>query len=184
MHILKIPEQQLYDERDSMFYKIPATTLHLEHSLVAISKWEAKWQKPFLDLHTEKTVEEVMDYIRCMCVEPEDEYDPRVWLALSRKDVKEIEDYISNKMTASTVTNHGGKGPQRRAQIITSELLYYYLSAFGIPFDCENWHLARLMMLIQIAAAEQQGGKKMPRNEMISQRNALNKARQAKMRPR
>ena len=181
MHLLKIPEQQLYDESTSTFVHIPDTTLHLEHSLYAISKWEAKWNKPFLDQHTEKTPEEITDYIRCMCVDPEESYDPRVWNALSRRDVQSIENYISAKMTASTV-NIRDKKPQRKAQVITSELLYYYLSAFGIPFDCEHWHLARLMMLIQIASVEQQGGKKMPRNEMISQRNALNRARQAKMR--
>lgn len=178
---IKIPAQKVYDENTSTFYEIKETVLHLEHSLIAISKWEAKWQKPFLDHNTQKTVEEITDYIRCMCTDSEESIDTNVWKALSRRDVKRIEEYISDKMTASTVNNRNKK-PQRKAQVLTSELLYYYMSALGIPFDCESWHFSRLIMLIQIAAAEQQGSQKMPRNEMIAQRNALNKARQAKMR--
>jgi hypothetical protein len=178
---IKIPAQKVYDENTSTFYDLKDTVLHLEHSLIAISKWESKWQKPFLDQTTPKTVEEITDYIRCMCVDEEEVIDPYIWKALSRRDAKRIEEYISNKMTASTVNNRNKK-PQKKAQVFTSELIYYYMSALGIPFECENWHFSRLMMLIQIAVVEQQGPQKMPRNEMISQRNALNKARQAKMR--
>ena len=180
MLTLKIPAQDVYDESTNTFYNIKDTTIHLEHSLLAISKWEAKHQKPFLDNREQKTVDEVIDYIKCMCVDPEDSFEPEVWKALSRKDIQKIEKYILDKMTASTVNVHN-KSPQRRSQTITSELLYYYMSALSIPFDCENWHLSRLMMLIQIAAVEQQGPQKMPASEMIAQRNALNKARQAKM---
>lgn len=182
MLIIKVPAQKLYDEETAMFYDIGETTLHLEHSLLAISKWETKYQKPFLDAKTQKTIEEIMAYVECMSLDPEDAVDPRVWKAISRKDIKRIEDYISDKKTATTISNvknRGGK--QRRAQIITSELLYYYMSTLGIPFECETWHLSRLMMLIQVAAIEQQGPQKMPRNEMLSQRKALNRARNAKM---
>ena len=181
MFILKIPTQKIYDEATSTFHHIDGITLHLEHSLVAISKWEMKWQKPFLDPNAERTIEEVRDYIKCMCIDDQETLNQDVWKCISRKDIKDIEDYISNKMTASTVNNRNKKS-QRKSQILTSELLYYYLSALNIPFECETWHLSRLIMLLQIAAAEQQTPQKMPKNEMIAQRNALNKARQAKMR--
>jgi hypothetical protein len=180
MKIVNVPEQKIYDEASSTFYDIEPTTLRLEHSLQAISKWESKWKKPFLDPTVTKTPDEVLDYIRCMLVDPEDDIDPNVWKAISRKDLKEIEMYISNSMTATTVSNKKtGKAASKK---MTSELLYYYMSALGIPFDCDSWHLSRLLMLIQVAAVEQQGPKKMPKNEMISQRNELNRIRQAKMR--
>lgn len=179
---IKIPAQKIYDEDTATFYDVKETTIHLEHSLLAISKWEAKWKKPFLDAKTEKSIEEIMDYIRCMCIESEDDVDPIIWKALSRQEVRRIENYISDKMTASTVTQREQKrASSKKQQVITSELLYYYMSELKIPFSCEMWHLGRLMMLIQIASVSQQPNKKMPKGANISQRKALNASRKKRL---
>lgn len=175
-----VPAQKVFDEDTSTFYDIPETTLHLEHSLLAVSKWESIWQIPFLDNKKQKTPEQVLSYVQCMCL---DEVNPMVIKALTRKNVEQINDYLSNKMTATWISESAKNGAKKGSgKVITSELLYYYMSALQIPFTCETWNLQRLIMLIEVASLEQQPAKKMPKNEIISQRNALNKARQAKMR--
>lgn len=172
--VITVPEKEFYDERSKRFISTKKTTLQLEHSLLSITKWESKWHKPYLS-KTQKTEEEAMDYIRCMCLNKD--VDPMVFRAISAKQAKEIADYINNPMTATTIKRRENR-PSK--EIITNELVYFWMTSFSIPFDpCEKWHFNRLMTLIEIASIKNQPSKKMPKGQAARERAALNAQRRA-----
>ena len=172
---ITIPGKELYDEETGLFITIKDTTVVMEHSLLSISKWESKWHKPYLSREP-KTNEENIDYLRCMCLTQG--IDPKVFLALDQRSAKAIGDYIADPMTATTI-KHRDNRPSR--EIITNEIIYYWMADLGIPFDpCQKWHFNHLMTLIQVAFAKQQPEKKMSRKEMLAERKMLNSQRRAK----
>lgn len=174
---ITIPERELYDSENNRFIDIPRTTLILEHSLLSISKWESKWHKAWLTSE-KKTGEEAIDYIRCMTVNQN--VNPLVYLALTKANQKAIEAYINDPMTATTISNQKNNKKNSR-EIITSELIYYWMCELGIPFQpCEKWHINRLLMLIEVASIKKQPDKKMSKAATMRQNHSLNAARRAK----
>lgn len=174
-----VPEQELFDEVKQEFTTIRPQKLQLEHSLVSISKWESKWKKPFLS-KTPKTSEETLDYIRCMTITqnvPKETYH-----MLPSVIIQEIQDYIGDEMTATTfnTSNSGDKNKE----VITSELIYYWMIAHNIPFECQKWHLNRLITLINICGIKNQPPKKRSRSEIVNQNRNLNKARRKQLQTR
>ncbi len=169
-----VPGTELFDESTEMFVHTEDTQLELEHSLLAISKWESKWCKPFLlkDKNDTLTPSEFFDYIKCMTVTSNVSKD--VYNALTPQNIKAIIDYIDRPMTATTITDNS-KSPFRK-EIITSELIYYWMVAYQIPFECETWNIHRLLMLIRICNAKN-NPKKMSKREILMQNRALNAAR-------
>ena len=173
--VITIPGKEMYDEQIEEFVYTKPTTLTLEHSLLSISKWEAKWHKPYLS-REEKTREELVDYIRCMSLSSN--VDPKIYRTLNRAAIDKIVEYIKDPMTATTISS-SNKKPSR--EIVTSELIYYWMTALNIPFEpCQKWHLNRLLMLIEVASIKSQPPKKMPRSEVMRRNSALNAARRAK----
>ena len=155
---LVVPATEVYDEELEKFRTYPEKILMLEHSLVSISKWESKWCKPYLN--SQLTAEESRDYVRCMTLTqnvPDDVYG-----RLTRQNYKEIDDYISAPMTATTISNIDSKKKPvfGKTQTITSEVIYGWMIAFNIPAEYQKWHLSRLMMLIEVCNAQQNPKKK------------------------
>lgn len=176
---ITVPEQELYDEEKEEFLTIPKQTLVLEHSLISISKWEAKWKKPYMDDKQPKTTEETLDYIRCMTVQPK-KLDPIVYKGLTKENVDAITDYINDPMTATTISHYGPKKLGKK-ETITSELIYYWMVAQNVPTEYEMWHINRLMTLLEICAIKNDPNpKKMSRSAIGKQNRALNAARRAK----
>lgn len=173
---ITIPETELWDEVNEEFITIKEKTLQLEHSLVSLSKWESKWCKPFLS-NDKKTNEEILDYIKCMTITQN--VDPDVYNYLTPNNKKEIDEYIKAPMTATWFSEDKSKGPNR--EIITSEIIYYYMFALGIPMECQKWHLNRLITQIRVCSIKNQPPKKMSRNEIMSRNAALNAARRKKL---
>lgn len=173
MLTIVVPEIDDYDPKTQTFTFYKKEVLTLEHSLVSISKWESKWKKPFLS-EEEKTPEEILDYIRCMTVSPAN-VDPIVYTHLPMSAIKRINEYIADPMTATTIREE--RGAKRSREIITSELIYYWMIALQIPFECQKWHLSRLMTLIRICNIKNEPEKKMSRGEIYRQNSALNAAR-------
>ena len=173
---LTIPAQDLYNESTNEFIYQGPVDLELEHSLFSISKWEAKFEKPFLGNTNKKDRSETLEYIKMMCITPG--IDDSVFSRLSESDFKAINDYISAPMTATTFSNLNNK-PSR--EVITSELIYYYMTALNIPFSCEHWHFSRLLTLIKVCNIKNSPGKKIPPREVMSRNRALNAKRRAKL---
>lgn len=174
---ITIPESEDWDEVNEMFVnKIPSKTLSLEHSLVSISKWEAKWHKPFLAKH-EKSIEEILDYIKCMTITQNVSDD--VYKRLTNGNIQEIYEYINNPMTATWFTDE--KKTSNTREQVTSELIYYWMVAFGIPHNFEKWHLNRLLTLIRICNIKCNPPKKMSKREIMKNNEMLNNARRIKL---
>lgn len=178
--IITVPEQELFDGDTNTFHTIKETTFKIEHSLVAIAKWESKWHVAFLDDKVEKTDEMMIDYIKCMTITQN--VDPEVYYHIPTEIIKEINDYIGDPMTATTFSNVN-KGPGT-GEFVTNELVYYWMIASNIPLECEKWHFNRLMTLIRVCSEKNQPSKKMNRRDMINQNRALNEARKKAMHTR
>lgn len=177
LHI-KVPAREFYDESIGEFVYVDEQTLVMEHSLISISKWEAKWKKPYLS-NDQKTKEELFDYLKCMTVKPS-KVDPMVYRALSKENLKDIYDYIQDPMTATTINEPKQSG---RKEVLTSEVIYYYMIAQNIPIELEKWHINRLITLIKVCAIKNNPNqKKMSRSAIAKQNRALNAARKAKYR--
>lgn len=173
-----IPSGEIWDEKNEMFITLKSSTkIQLEHSLVSISKWEQKWHKPFL-IEGEKTIEETIDYIRCMTLTKN--VDPNVYLFITPENIKDVKSYIDDPMTATWFNDKDGKGKINREQI-TSELIYYWMTVFNIPSEYQKWHLNRLITLIKICNIKNGKEKKKSKAETIRDYAALNAARRKKL---
>lgn len=173
---LSVRGGEFYDERSNLFIEVKPTKIRLEHSLVSVSKWEAKWRKPFFSQTERKTLAESRDYIRCMTLTQN--VDPNVYLAIDDRLMEEVNEYISAERTATTFTDQGVARGKR--EVITSELIYWMMVNYGIPFECQKWHLSRLMTLIRICTIKAGKPKKMSKRDVMAQNRALNAARKAK----
>lgn len=170
-----IPSIELWNEEKQEFVTVKGTTLKLEHSLVSLSKWESKWCKPFLSKE-DKTPEETLDYIKCMTLTQN--VDPNVYQCISNENINKIVTYINEPMTATTFREES-KGGSR--EIITAELIYYWMIALTIPFECQKWHLNRLLTLIRVCNIKNQPPKKMSKREIMSRNASLNAARRKQL---
>ena len=176
---ITIPSAELWDEDKEEFVYTKEQTLQLEHSLVSLSKWESKWCKAFLSKH-EKTFEETVDYVKCMTLTQNVNSD--VYQYLTNKNIAEINRYIEAPMTA-TYFSDNKIGKTSREQI-TSELIYYWMVALNIPFECQKWHLNRLLTLVKVCNIKNQPPKKRSRKEILSRNAALNAARRKQLNTR
>lgn len=171
---ITIHAQELWDEATERFVYVKEQTITLEHSLVSISKWESKWHVPFFS-KDDKTPEMLIDYIRCMNLTQH--VDPVIFNYLSADNHKAIQNYIEDPRSATTFGEQGG--PPNR-EIITSELIYFWMVTWRIPFECQRWHINRLLNLIRICGIKNQQPKKMSQREIMSRNAALNAARRKK----
>lgn len=177
MLTLFIEGGELFNEATGEFIKVSPTTLQLEHSLISLSKWESNWCIPFLT-DTPKTVEQTVDYIRCMTITQH--VDPNVYLYINDSHIHSVNEYIGAKMTATWFSE--SKRSARNREQITAELIYYSMIAYNIPFECQKWHLNRLLTLIQVCSIKNDPDKhKMSKNEIMRRNSALNAARKAKL---
>lgn len=169
---LNVSSKEFWDEASEIFITVEPRTLVLEHSLISISKWEQRHHKPFL--HGDKTNEELLDYIRCMVIG-----NPPDALHLDVAELSLVQDYIADPMTATTFNDRNGR---KNREIVTSEVIYYWMFSYGIPKECEKWHLNSLMTLIRVFSFKNSEQKKMTTKEATMYQHQLNQARRAKHR--
>ena len=173
-----IPKQDMWDESRGEFIPIEEHKLTLEHSLVSLTKWESKWCKPFLSPE-EKTQEQVRDYIRCMVME--EEYDDNFVYAIPPKEMKRIESYIAKDQTASTIPEEKNSKEPKSNELMTSELIYYYLGQIQcLTPRIENWHLSRVLMLIRVASFKQKPEKELDKKQALAQCEDIREANMRK----
>lgn len=172
---ITIPAIEQWDELNQEFVYINAVDLRLEHSLISISKWEAKWCKPFLS-NKDKTFEETIDYVRCMTLNSD--VDDEVYEHLTSDNIKKIDEYINAPMTATYFSKSSSSGT---AEVITSELIYYWMISQNIPFECQKWHINRLITLIRVCVLKNLPPKKMSSQEIMRRNAALNEERKKRL---
>lgn len=178
MFLLTIPEQEFWNEKTGEFIQVKETNLQLEHSLISLKKWESKWHKPFLG-KGDKTNEEILDYIRCMTIGHVS--DPKIYNYISQKTITDIIAYIDDPMTATWFSNDKKVGAAKKNnEIITNEIIYYWMISLNIPVEFQKWHLNQLLTLIKVVNIKNEPKKKMSKRDELKQRSALNAARRAK----
>lgn len=174
---IKVPlSPEEWDEEKEEFTESKVQVLCLEHSLISLSKWESKWCKPFLS-STSKTTEEVLDYIKFMTITQN--VKDEVYDHLTQSNLEEINKYIDAPMTATTFSED--KNGKRNREIVTAELIYYWMISLQIPFECQKWHINRLLTLIRVCNIKNQPPKKMSKRDIISRNAALNAARRQQL---
>lgn len=165
--------EDLFDDELQEFVEQERFTLELEHSLVTLSKWEAVWEKPYMGSE-KKTTEEVMGYVKAMCLTPD--VPPEVFQKLNAEHFAAINKYVDSKMSATWFNEKPAPG---RKEIITSEIIYYWMISLNIPLECEHWHLNRLITLIKVCSQKNAPAKKMNKADMAAERHKLNAQRRA-----
>lgn len=170
-----IPGGSYYDEVRNVFLDVPSTPIQLEHSLLSISRWESKWNRSYFN-DGPKTEEEKLDYIKDMTITQN--VNPLIYKVIPNSVKRQIELYCASPMTATTISRKAEK-PHKRA-VITSELVYFWMITYGIPFECEKWHLNRLMTLIEICSIKNTPPKKMSQKDLIAHHRAVNAQRRSK----
>lgn len=175
---ISVSGKEWFDDNRQIFVSSKPYVLHLEHSLLSIAKWEAKWKIPFPYDNTKLTDEQYLDYIRCMTINPPQ--DPLVYANISVKSLNEIRDYIGDKRTATKIYRKKKPDPRAPKDRITAELIYYWMISYNIPFECQKWHLSQLMALIDVCSFKSEKPDKTPKNQLMRERSAMNMARRAK----
>ena len=172
---LRIPDQELWDPIKERFISVKGCEINLEHSLESISKWESKWHIPFHDDRKQKTFEQNIDYVRCMCLTPN--VDPGIFKYLTERNVNDIIEYIGDSATATWFNDAANRKTGKR-EIITSEIIYYWMTIYNIPESYQTWHLNKLMTLLRVCAEKNNPDKKKVKSgNLAAQRRALNAAR-------
>ena len=169
---ITIPAVEEWDEARQEFISTKETELCLEHSLVSISKWESKWHKHFIG-NRDLTSEMLIDYIRCMTLTQN--VNPEVYYTMNDDIITQIKNYIDDAQSATWFAESNEKKYSR--DIITSEIIYYWMIALQIPFECQKWHLNRLLTLIRVCNEKNQPEKKMSQAEVMRRNRELNEAR-------
>lgn len=154
--ILTIPGKEYFNEDTNEFFKIEEKTIRLKHSLLSLSKWEAKYERPFLDVRRPPDYEETLDYIRFMTLTQN--VDPGLYRLLTNDHIKLVNEYISANMTGTTFGNDKN-APKKRSNPMSAEVIYYYMSKFNIPWECQKWHLNRLLTLIRVCGIKESPSK-------------------------
>lgn len=175
---IEIPAIEGYSDTDNTFINFKGIVLSLEHSLVSVSKWESKWCVPFLS-NSEKSPLETLDYIKCMTITQN--VDENVYHLLTQQHIEAIREYINAPMSATTISSSDRRGSR---EIVTSEIIYYWMIAMNIPFECQKWHLNRLLMLINVCSIKQEPPKKLRGRSLAKSNSALNAQRLAATRTR
>lgn len=183
MRAFTIPSFEGFNETTEEFFKVKETTLQLEHSLISLKTWEQKWHKPFIgsaESKTSKTKEQLIDYIRCMTINKN--VDPLVYYVIPQTVMNEISDYIDDPMTATWFSDYNTIGAaKRKGDVITAEIIYYWMIELGVPVEFEKWHLNSLLTLIRVISEMRNKNNKKVNKMSIADRNALNMKRRAQL---
>lgn len=179
MLTIKVPPSEYFDEESGTFFTAKETVLQLEHSLISLAKWESKWKKPFLGKER-KTPEQMLDYVRCMTLTQN--VNPWVYGGLTTENFERINRYIDDPMTATWFREDRNRRPGR--EVITAEIIYYWMIALNIPSEYQKWHLNRLLTLIRVCNEKNAPQRKMSRREVLAWQRAQNEARKRRLHTR
>jgi hypothetical protein len=175
-----VKEDEFFNPTTQEFVEIKPVIIKLEHSLISVAKWEAIWEVPFLPTKgkTEglRGAEQQRSYIECMIIGKTQEHIPYI---LFQQYSPIIRNYIEKSHSATTIRRRGPKIVSR--QVITSEVIYYWMIKYGVPLQCEKWHFNRLLKLLEVCEIKETPAKKnrVSRKEAINEIYRLNAERRA-----
>jgi hypothetical protein len=172
--IVNVAMQEGYDHQKKEFVTLVGFDLKLEHSLVSLSKWESNFKKPFLS-DDPKTEEETLWYIKAMILNKK--VPPELFARLKPSHAEAINEYINDTMTATWFNETNNR--RRNTEVITAEIIYYWMIEFGIPVEFQHWHLERLLTLIKVCNQKKTPPKKMSQREILQRQRELNEQRRA-----
>lgn len=170
-----VPETELWDEIKNEFVTVKSCELQLEHSLVSISKWESKWNRAFLS-KVPKTREQTLDYIQCMTITQN--VSSKVFACLTNENIAKITEYINAPMTAVHFIEDENQVGSNRS--MASEIIYSWMINLNIPFECQKWHINRLLTLIRVCNTQNKPKQKRSSRDIMQRNAALNAARRKK----
>ena len=175
---LDLVGEELFNEDTWEYISVEPVTVRLEHSLLAISRWESKYHKPFMST-PEKTLDELAYYVRCMTL-TDDLLDDEIAMRIvsSQDTLRQVKIYLDDPATATVVK--ADPGAKKSSKFVTSELIYYWMAAHRIPFTTDRWNINRLLKLIEVCNAESQPSKKMSYEDKMRNHKSINAARRAK----
>ncbi len=179
MLTIVIPAMECWNEATEEFVRSDEVILTLEHSLFSLSEWESKYKKPFLD--SSKTSLEMFDYIRMMTVKPEQKPYLDTYARISSEQLQAISEYMEDTHTATWFREENRSS---KKEVVTAEVIYYWMFSNQIPIECQYWHLNKLITLIRVFSAKNKPAKKMSKNDIYRQNSALNAARRKKLNSR
>lgn len=179
---ITIPKGQIVDDETGNVYRAEKDwTLVLEHSLISVQKWEAKWHVAFLNRGT-RTFEQTIDYLRCMTLTPN--VPEEIYYCIPEKEMKKVLDYVDDPMTATRVNDDSesqrGFGRKIGREVVTAEVIYYWMISLNIPAEYKKWHLNQLLTLIRVINAKNQPKKKRRMKDVLEEYRAINEANKAR----
>lgn len=180
MLFLTVKGREFLNEETMEIIDAPTQILKLEHSLLSISTWESIWHKPYFS-EKDKTAEELLSYIKCMTIN-RNQVNPIVFQCLTKEHIMKIKDYIDNPMTATTFSKRVDEQKPMKKEIITAEIIYYWMISAQIPLECEKWHINRLMTLIKVFGIKNAPKKKIGKGQLTKRNAAMNAANRKRMR--
>lgn len=175
---VQLPETEFYDPRKEEFVTIGGIEVELEYSLYTIALWESKWKKPFIKSLQKLTKKEEIGWYKAMCITPG--VPDNAWIATTYKIRRDILEYATDPMSATTISHRDSKTPNHKSTVVTAELVYYWMVSLGIPFECQHWHFNRLMKLIDVCHTKNAPPKKMGKQEAAAMYRELNAQNRAK----
>lgn len=173
---IHIPERQVVDEETGKVYRADKDwKLTLEHSLISLQKWEAKWHVAFLNRGT-STFEQTIDYLRCMTLTPN--VPDEVYYCIPQSELKRVLDYVDDPMTATRINDGSSTqtsfGRKMGKDVITAEVIYYWMISLNIPTEYRKWHLNQLLTLIRVINAKNQPKKKRKMRDVLEEYRSIN----------
>lgn len=173
---ITVPGGRHWDPIMEQFFYTRETVLTLEHSLVSIKKWEERWKVCYLNKHRKKTDAELIDYIRCMTITQN--VNPLVYYALSDDNISDVVKYIQDPHTATYYVDFEQEA-ESKGELLTAEVLYYYMIKLQIPIEFQKWHLNSLIALLKVFDKKETPPKKLSESEARARHASINERNRA-----
>lgn len=177
MLVITVPGVESFDNDNEIFVRPNDEVLNLEHSLVSLSKWESRYEKPFLS-DAEKTDDEIRGYVNAMSLTGD--ISPEVLYRLTNENFQAIYEYINAKMTA-TWFRETTQPRGYNHEVVTAEIIYHWIVALSIDWQVQNWHLNQLITLVKTINEKNKAAsdtkKKAPTSAQMEDRRQLMESR-------